>query len=152
MLAVIAALHDPRYLAAFRRLAESAERVGLRLADDGLHCSIVTLFSADVSALIREERPVRVVPWSDVAGIETQEVREHGSATWFLAVARRSSPTPCMIRCASLAVPRDRLVEVVREATAGARGDGVGAAPLPRLLLQARATLPRRLHRPLESG
>jgi len=118
MLAAIAVLHDLRYLAAFRRLATAAGRLGLRFSDDGLYCSIVAVGSADCAALIREGRPVRFLPWSDITRIQTQEVLEHGNATWFLAVTRRSSPTTCMIRFASLAVSHDRLVEVAREASA----------------------------------
>lgn len=121
MLAAVAVLHDLRHLAAFRRLAATAGRVGLRFSDDGLYCSIVAVGSADRAALIREGRPVRFLPWSDITAIQTQQVLEHGSTTWFLAVARRSSPTACMIRFASLAVSHGRLVEVAREACA-ARG------------------------------
>jgi hypothetical protein len=93
MLAAIAALHDLRYFAAFRRLAAAAGRVGLRFSDDGLYCSIVAVGSADRAALIREGRPVRFLPWPGITCIETQEVLEHHDATCFLAVARRSDWT-----------------------------------------------------------
>lgn len=127
MLAAILALNDLRYLATCRRLAKAAGQVGLRCSDDGLHCSIAAVGPAERAALVREGRSTRFLPWADVTGIATQEVLENGVATRFLTVSLRTPPTPCMIRITSLAIPQDRLLEIVREASAARRSPGAEA-------------------------
>ena len=118
MLAAIVAISALRALHAYRRIADRAGSLGLRLSQEGICCSVVTLGGRQRSALVREERTSRLIPWSDVAGIETQEYRSGGGAAWFLVLRVRSSDQPWMIRFSALSAPHARIVEVVREASA----------------------------------
>ena len=120
MLAAIVALCALRAVHAYRRIADQAGSLGLRLSQEGIRCSVVTLDGRQRSALVREARTSRLIPWSDVAGIETQEYRSGGGAAWFLVLRVRSSDQPWMIRFSALSAPHARIVEVVREAASAA--------------------------------
>jgi hypothetical protein len=118
MLAAVVALNALRGVHAFRRLAKQAGALGLRLSPEGIRCSVTTLEGRQRSALVRESRTSHLIPWTDVAGIETEEYRSGGGSAWFLVVRVRSSDVPWLIRCSALSAPLERIAEVVREASA----------------------------------
>lgn len=117
MLVVMAVFHSLRFLVSFQRLAIAAGRIGLRVSGDGLFCSVRVLGGRHMATLVREGRTGRLLPWSDIIGIETMQVNEHGIVRWFVAVHVKSTSESYMVRFDSLAAPHGLIMEVIRKAS-----------------------------------
>jgi hypothetical protein len=117
VLVVTAVLHSLRFLVSFQRLAIAAGRIGLRVSGDGLFCSVRVLGGRHMATLVREGRTGRLLPWSDIIGVETMQVNEHGIVRWFLAVHVKSTSESYMVRFDSLAAPHGLIMERINKAS-----------------------------------
>ncbi len=117
LLVVTAVLHSLRFLFSFQRLATAAGWIGLRVSGEGLFCSVSVLGGKHVATLVREGRTGCLLPWSDITGVETRQVNEHGVLRWFLVVHVKSTPESYRVRFDALAAPHEWITEVIHKAS-----------------------------------